>query len=90
MKLRLPAVCLFICVLILFVYKKCDTLDRMLLCSDCQQTHCTSENAFWAFLIFSLPIILFLQYLLDNNPETSQRQIRYVYNGPVTINMPAI
>ena len=82
MNRRLMLVAIFICILILFAYRKCEPIDQMIRCDTCQ-THCTSENAFWAFLILSLPTILALQYLVDN-PQN--RQTRYVYNSPIIIN----
>jgi hypothetical protein len=55
----------------------------MFQCNECE-THCTSENAIWGFLIISLPVILIVQYTIDYNENG--RKTRMIYSGPVIKN----
>ena len=83
---RLFLISIFICILILFVYRKCEAIDDQLFrCDECD-SNCTSENAFWCFLICSLPVILCIQYLIDESNDEDYRQVRYIYNTPIIIN----
>lgn len=64
-------------VFILMLMYNCDAVDGFAFsCDDCQ-SHCTSENGLWFLLIISLPIILFLQYMIDR--EESLREPRVIY-----------
>lgn len=67
--------------LICFLILQCKNVESYIFeCSECE-TSCTSENATWGFLIISLPIVLFLQYMIDH--EENVRQNRFMYLPPV-------
>ncbi len=62
---------------ILFVYN-CQTLeDTLLQCPECD-SHCTSEYAMWGFLIVSLPVVLFLQYVVDHDENARQPRVIFI------------
>lgn len=66
-----------IIVLVLFLVYNCKGVEASLFqCPECD-SHCTSEYAMWGFLIVSLPVVLFLQYLIDH--EENARQPRVIY-----------
>lgn len=68
-----------IIVLVLILVYNCTTLETSIFqCPECD-SHCTSEYAMWGFLIVSLPIVLFLQYMIDH--EENGRQPRVIYIG---------
>jgi hypothetical protein len=72
------------CLLIIFtivgvIFLRCESVESYLFrCSECD-TNCTSDNIMWMFLIISLPVVLILQWLMDNR----DRQNRIVYDTPV-------
>ena len=67
-------------ILMFFVIFRCHSVEMyMFQCTECD-THCTSENAIWGFLIISLPVILVVQYLIDDNENG--RRTRMSYTGP--------
>lgn len=66
-----------IVMLVLFLVYNCSRVEAALFqCPECD-SHCTSEYAMWGFLIVSLPIVLFLQYMIDH--EENARQPRVIY-----------
>jgi hypothetical protein len=66
-----------IIMLVLLLVYNCSRVEASLFqCPECD-SHCTSEYAMWGFLIVSLPIVLFLQYLIDH--EENARQPRVIY-----------
>lgn len=56
----------------------CKSVESFLFqCPECD-THCTADNAVWGFLILSLPAVLFIQYIMD---EDDDRNVRIVYQS---------
>jgi glucan phosphoethanolaminetransferase (alkaline phosphatase superfamily) len=71
-------------ILMFFVIFRCHSVEAsMFQCDECE-THCTSENAIWGFLIISLPVILIVQYIIDFNENG--RRTRMMYTGPIIKN----
>lgn len=66
--------------LVLLLVSNCRTLETNLFqCPECE-SRCTSEYAMWGFLIVSLPIVLFLQYMIDDNEKGRQPRVIYIGN----------
>ena len=56
----------------------CRSVESFLFqCPECV-THCTPDNAVWGFLILSLPAVLFIQYIMDDDDN---RGARIVYQS---------
>ena len=71
-------------ILMFFIIFRCHSVESyMFQCDECD-THCTSENAIWGFLIISLPVVLIVQYTIDYNENG--RRARMMYTGPIIKN----
>ena len=70
---------LVIVALVLLLVFNCHSLeDAVFQCPECD-SHCTSEYAIWGFLIVSLPIVLFLQYMIDREENGRQPRVIYIH-----------
>jgi len=71
--------CVFVIMGILIMLAlNCKSVESFLSqCPECD-THCTADNAVWGVLILSLPAVLFIQYIMD---EDDDRNVRIVYQS---------
>jgi hypothetical protein len=71
-------------ILMFFIVFRCHSVESyMFQCDECD-THCTSENAIWGFLIISLPVVLIVQYTIDY--DENGRRARMMYPGAIIQN----
>jgi hypothetical protein len=70
-----------ITLLILLLVFNCQQVESSVFqCPECD-SHCTSEYAIWGFLIVSLPLVLFFQYIVDRSENGRQPRIMFVTNS---------